>query len=101
MSNNYQQISNVNGPKKEYMEYRSIIDREDLMDGEIGEMGDYSVVELLVEQAEVRKVTSRAFAWGKQPKPSRQAADVVVLNKTDLASEDRVPGQFGDLFWQN
>lgn len=30
----------------------SIMERDDLIEGDIGEMGDYSVVELLVEQAE-------------------------------------------------
>jgi hypothetical protein len=37
---------------QEYMEYQSVMDRDDLIDGDVGEMGDYSVVELLVEQAE-------------------------------------------------
>ena len=37
---------------QEYMEYQSVMDRDDLIDGDLGEMGDYSVVELLVEQAE-------------------------------------------------
>lgn len=34
------------------MTYMSVIERDDLIEGDIGEMGDYSVVELLVEQAE-------------------------------------------------
>lgn len=34
------------------MEYQAVVDREDLIDGDMGEMGDCSVVELLVEQAE-------------------------------------------------
>ena len=34
------------------MEYQSVMDRDALIDGDVGEMGDYSVVELLVEQAE-------------------------------------------------
>jgi len=55
---------------EEYMTYMSIMERDDLIEGDIGEMGDYSVVELLVEQAE--------------------AADIVVLNKTDLASQDQL-----------
>lgn len=55
---------------EEYMEYQSVMDRDDLIDGDVGEMGDYSVVELLVEQAE--------------------AADVVVLNKTDLATKEQI-----------
>lgn len=37
---------------EEYMTYMSVIERDDLIEGDIGEMGDYSVVELLVEQAE-------------------------------------------------
>lgn len=37
---------------QEYMEYQSVMDRDDLIDSDVGEMGDYSVVELLVEQAE-------------------------------------------------
>lgn len=34
------------------MTYMSVVERDDLIEGDIGEMGDYSVVELLVEQAE-------------------------------------------------
>eukprot|EP00913_Durusdinium_trenchii_P027243 g25560.t1 len=52
------------------MEYQNILERDDLVDGDVGEMGDCSVVELLVEQAE--------------------AANIVVLNKTDLASKEQV-----------
>ncbi|CAK9104764.1 unnamed protein product [Durusdinium trenchii] len=55
---------------EEYMEYQNILERDDLVDGDVGEMGDCSVVELLVEQAE--------------------AANIVVLNKTDLASKEQV-----------
>jgi len=55
---------------KEYMEYAQIHEREDLMEEDVGEMADSQVVELLVEQVE--------------------AADVVVLNKTDLATPEQV-----------
>jgi len=55
---------------KEYMEFAQIQERDDLMDGDVGEMADLQVVELLVEQTE--------------------AANVVVLNKTDLANPDQL-----------
>ncbi|CAE7343094.1 unnamed protein product [Symbiodinium natans] len=55
---------------EEYMEFARIYEREDLQDGDVGEMAECSVVELLVEQTE--------------------AADIVVLNKTDLATQDQV-----------
>ena len=51
------------------MEYQSVMDRDDLIDGDLGEMGDYSVVELLVEQAEAtlekktRGVGFRGWGW--------------------------------------
>ncbi|CAE8609230.1 unnamed protein product [Polarella glacialis] len=54
----------------EYMQWQRMIDRPDLMDGDGGEMADCQVVELLVEQTE--------------------AADVVVLNKTDLATAEQL-----------
>jgi len=50
----------------EYMEYRSLFERPDLTGEEQAHMMDTKVVELLVEQIE--------------------AADIVVLNKTDLAT---------------
>eukprot|EP00929_Paragymnodinium_shiwhaense_P027795 TRINITY_DN16231_c0_g1_i2.p1 TRINITY_DN16231_c0_g1~~TRINITY_DN16231_c0_g1_i2.p1 ORF type:complete len:601 (+),score=113.49 TRINITY_DN16231_c0_g1_i2:91-1893(+) len=52
-----------------YMEYKQVMERPDLMEEDAAaEMADYKVVELLVEQVE--------------------AADVVILNKLDLASKD-------------
>mmetsp|Transcript_27416 Transcript_27416/g.63864 ORF Transcript_27416/g.63864 Transcript_27416/m.63864 type:complete len:585 (+) Transcript_27416:61-1815(+) len=55
---------------EDYMEYSRLYEREDLMDGDVGEMEECAVVELLVEQTE--------------------AADIVVLNKTDLATKEQL-----------
>ena len=46
------------------MEYQSVMKRDDLIDGDMGEMGDCSVVELLVEQTEAPHPARllRAFA---------------------------------------
>lgn len=41
------------------MEYQNILERDDLVDGDVGEMGDCSVVELLVEQAEASAIGPR------------------------------------------
>jgi len=54
----------------EYMEWSSLMEREDLLDEDPGELAECKVTELLVEQTE--------------------AADVVVLNKTDLATKEQV-----------
>ncbi|CAE7451321.1 yciC [Symbiodinium microadriaticum] len=55
---------------EEYMEYSRLYEREDLMDGDVGEMAEVAVVELLVEQTE--------------------AADIVILNKTDMATKEQL-----------
>ncbi len=45
------------------MTYMSVMERDDLIEGDIGEMGDYSVVELLVEQAEAHGRTGGWVHW--------------------------------------
>lgn len=56
---------------KDYMEYSKLYERPDIMEDDAGELADIKVVELLVEQVE--------------------EADVVVLNKTDLADGELLP----------